>query len=171
MCRVHYSTQRHSNLHHRSAQHYSICTFILTLCALIMTYIYPCCSASRDMCIPVHIRHTKWPPISNCVLERCLNLVLRLSLETGLLSQFLSCCCFLHEETMDTKPISTGNAGNIASTLPSTIYPMVVLVGALLLVWAIGVILASSYMLKDLRVVRPARGRTQSQPRGGSAPR
>ena len=72
---------------------------------------------------------------------------------------------------MNTEPISTGDAGNIASTLPSTIYPMVVLVGALLLVWAIGVILASSYMLKDLQVVRPTRGRTQSQPRGGSAPR
>ena len=66
--------------------------------------------------------------------------------------------------------LETGFAGDIWSTCPTMIVIAIVF-GALLLVWLIGVILSFSYYLKDLHLVRPTRGRSQSQSRGGSAPR
>lgn len=67
---------------------------------------------------------------------------------------------------MSAPQLETGFTGDIMSTLP-IIYTMGIVFGALVLVWVVGCILSCSYMLMDLSVVRPSRGRTQSQSRGG----
>ena len=64
----------------------------------------------------------------------------------------------------DPPSISTGQAGNIESTLP-VIYAMIVIFGALVVVWIVGVILSCAYKIMDSRVVRPTREKSQS--RGG----
>lgn len=61
--------------------------------------------------------------------------------------------------------IAIGRAGDIASTLP-LYYAMIIIFGALVVVWIIGVIMSCSYMIKDLQVVRTTRGRTQSLSHG-----